>query len=325
MSAGGEAPLVGVAPVARWLPLYALLVVVWGSAFVFMRMGLDALTPLGLAIGRLWAAAATLVLISLVTRTPFPPRSVWKHLAIYGAMTATVPWIAISFAISHITTSLAGIIGSSSALWVLVIILLFFREERPASERIIGLVVGFLGILTVLGVWKGVGGGTLTGIAVMTAGLIVFAFSLPYSRRHLAGGSRAVDLPPISVATGALVFAALLSLPLVPFVTLSDGPVTMTSLSGVLAVGVLSSGLGTMLMLFLVRLTDATTTSTASYCVPLVAIALGVTVMGEEVTWNELLGGVLILVGAAMAQGLLHVRAVPRRRWKPVDREGPQS
>lgn len=311
------------AVVPSWIAAYVSLVLVWGSAFVFMRLALDSLTPVGLAVSRCCLAAATLIVISLLTRSPFPPRTAWPRLAIYGVMTAAMPWVTVSFAIQHIPTSLAAIIGSSSALWVLVIILLFFREERPSPQRVIGLLIGFAGILVVLGVWQGVSSGPLAGIALMTTGLIVFAFSLPYSRRHLAGGSRSVDLSPISVATGALVFAAIASLPMLLFVDVVSAPMELSSVVGVAGVGVLASGLGTVLMLSVVRQTDATTASTATYFVPLVALVLGVTAMGERLAWNELVGGALILFGAALAQDLLSRRGTSSP--KLIDSHNPRS
>ncbi len=294
-----------------WLPIYVLVVVLYGCTFMFVRLALDSFTPIGVAIGRVWLAALAFVVMSVITRTRFPPRQMWWAIAVYGLCVALIPSTLLAYAVEFGTTSLVAIVVSTGPLWVLVMILLFFREERPERGRIIGLFVGFAGIMIVLGVWQGVASAALSAIACALFATIAFSFSLPYARRRLTGGSRASDLSPIALSTASMLFVAIAMVPLAVFVDMTRAPLSGRSLTGILCAGLVSSALVSVLILVLVKRTDATTVGTVSYLVPVVTVAIGVLFLGESLTWNEITGVFLILVGAAMAQGLL--RALSRR------------
>lgn len=292
-------------PPSKWLPSYLAVVVLWGSSFAFIKLGLETLTPLGIAFGRTAIAAVTLLVISAVTRTGLAPRRLWGFLLINGLLAAFIPWLLTAFAENDISSALAAIVASTGPLFTLLAVFIAFPEERPTRDRIIGLVVGFLGMLVVVGVWQGIGVATGVGILACLAANMIWSWSLPFSRRYLTGGARASTLPPISLATGMFATAAVVTVPLTILVPVTKAPMTSMAVISILVLGVLSSGVAAVMNFRVIGRADATTASTTLYLAPLVALIIGSTYLGEAISWNEPVGGVIILLGAALAQGLL--------------------
>ncbi len=296
-------------PASRWVPILLTLALLWGGAFAFVKMGLVSFTPVGIGVGRMILGAFTMLVLSAVTRTRFPPRALWGRLAVTAFLAAAVPWIVLAFAQTHISSSFAAILGSLIPLMTLLVILVYYREERPTRMRIAGLMLGLVGVLIVVGIWNGLGTSTIVGVIACFVANISFAASLPYMRRHLAGGANASTLPPIALATALLVFAAIEAAPALAFSEVTHAPVVASALIGLLAVGCLTSGIGYALNFYLVRITDATTASTVTYAVPVIAVLIGTIFLGEELSWNQPAGGLVILFGAALAQGLIRPRS----------------
>ncbi|MHB1164128.1 MAG: DMT family transporter [Candidatus Nanopelagicales bacterium] len=294
-------------PVSRWLAPYLGLVLLWGSSFAFIAVGLQSFTPLGVSAGRMVLGGGTLLIICAITRTALPPRELWPRLAVTALLATVLPWSLTALAQTYITSSIAAIMSGTAPLLTLLVILVFFREERPTLDRIVGLAIGLAGVLIVVGVWQGMGASTWLGIGAALAANCAFAVSLPYTHRHLTGGVNSSRLSPLSLATGMFIFAAIETLPF----ALMAGPVKTTvvlpSVLAMLALGCLCSGIAYLLNYRIIQLTDATTASTVLYVMPLVAVLLGTLFLGEQVSWNEPMGGVVILLGAALAQGLLRI------------------
>ena len=282
--------------VKLWVPAYVAIVLVWGLSYLFVAWSLPTFTPIGIAFGRCGLAALLLTIACVISRTRLPPRALWPRLAMYALLVAVGPVLLLGVAVSHTTTSLA-------AIWVLLVNLLFFPEQRPSALRVAGIFVGYLGILIVIGVWNGVGSGTAIGIGAQLGGAILYAFSLPYAHRYLTGGPTAASVSPIALSAAILVLATIETLPLVLIFGGVQGPLVTTAVFGVLAMGLLNGGLTTFLVLYLVKRTDSTTVSSAVYLVPVVATAAGIVFLGETLTWYEPLGACVVLVGAALAQG----------------------
>ena len=294
---------------ARWLPTYFALAFAWGTIFAMSKVALDSFTPIGVTAGRLVLATTFLLMVSWITKTRLPPRRLWRPVFINAFVVATLPWFLLTGALGKISYSLTSILASAIPLFTLLIILVAFPEEKPTRQRIVGLCVGFVGVLVVVGVWQGIGSATFVGMAMCLVANFAWASSFPYSRRHLTGGPHASDLSPLSLATGTLIMASIQGLPLAFFFPLTTGPITPSAVTALVILGCVCSGGGYLLSFRLLSLADATTASTISYAVPAVALTIGVVFLNEHLTWNEPVGAVLILGGAALAQGLVRVRS----------------
>lgn len=296
------------APTRSWLPSYLLLALIWGGSFYFMKLGLLSLTPAGVALSRIVLGLLTLLVISAITRTRLAPRRAWLPLFVAAALMTSVPWLLFAYGEQHISSALAGIINGATPLMTLVAILLVFPEERPTRQRIIGLAVGFGGVLVVMGIWQGLGAATWVGIIACTVAIACYGFSFPYVRRHLTGGPNATSLAPIALATGLMIMGTLQAIPMVAIGGFSQAPIGLSTVLGMLALGCLGSGLAYILNFRVISASDATTASTVTYLTPLVAVVAGAFLLDEHISWNQPVGGVLIVLGAATAQGIIHAR-----------------
>ncbi|MDO8307613.1 MAG: DMT family transporter [Actinomycetota bacterium] len=296
------------APARSWLPAYLVLALIWGGSFYFIKLGLLALSPAGVAFSRLALGLATMLMITWVTRTAFPPRWSWGPLFVAALLMTAVPWLLFAYGEQHVSSALAGIINGATPLMTLVAILLAFPEERPTRQRVFGLAVGFLGVLVVMGVWQGLGAGTWLGIAACTLAIGCYGVSFPFVRRHLASGEPSRPIAPIALATGLMAMGTLQVAPMVAVSGFAHEPIGVPTVLAMLALGCLGSGIAYVLNFRVIARADAMTASTVTYLTPLVAVIAGAVLLGEHLAWNQPLGGVLIVAGAAITQGLARPR-----------------
>ena len=297
-------------PVRSWLPAYLLLALIWGNSFVFIKVGLESLTPAGVVFSRLALGMVTMLAISAVTRTPLPPRRYWGPLFVAALLMTSGGWLLFAFSEQYVSSALAGIINGATPLLTLVAILVAFPEEKPTRERIIGLGIGFTGVLVVVGIWQGLGATTWLGIGACLLAVVGYGISFPYVRRHLATRSSAVG--PMTSATGLMIMGTLQITPVVLVTGYAHSPVEPHVIAAMVALGVLGSGVAYMLNFRVIERSDATTASTVTYVITLVAVVSGAVVLGEHITWNQPVGALLVVLGAATAQGLVRPRFARR-------------
>jgi drug/metabolite transporter (DMT)-like permease len=287
-----------------WLPAFALLACIWGASFLFIKVAVDAFEPVQVAFGRNAVGALTLLGLLVARRERLPrDRRVWLHVMAVAVFFNSVPFVLFAFGETKVTSVVAGIWNATTPLNTLVVALALLPDERPTRERVSGLIVGFAGVLIVLGPWTGLGGLLIGNIACFGAA-VCYGFGYPYTRRFLAGRSdSAISLSAAQVSCGAL--------QLLPFVVFtSDAPdsVPLDSAASLLALGAGATGIAYVVNYFVIRRAGATTASSVTYLVPLVSTALGVAVLGERLSWNQPVGAAVVLLGVALSQGRLRRR-----------------
>lgn len=271
-------------------------------------VGLEVFTPVGVAFTRIALGAATLILLSLVTRTALPPRWSWKYIFIASLLWVSVPWMLYGFGETRVSSALAGIINGATPLMTLLAILLAFPEEKPSRQRIVGLALGFLGILIVVGVWKMGGDNDVLGILALLIAVACYGIAFPFARKYLIGPTVPEPVNPISMATGMLIAGLFVTAPFAAITGVTDSEMTWGPLLAMAALGILGSGLAYALNFRVVSQSDATTASTVTYLTPLVAVTAGAIFLNEKITWNQPVGAVLVVIGAAIAQGVIKGR-----------------
>jgi drug/metabolite transporter (DMT)-like permease len=297
-----------------WPASFLLLAAMWGCSFWWIKLGLRSFSPVDVAFGRLAAGAVTLVVISGITRARLPRhRSAWGHLFVLAIVLNSLPFTLFAYGETHVSAALAGIINALTPLVALLMVLAVFREENPSTGRVGGLALGFTGVLVVVGVWHGLGSGKLLGVAACLGAVTCLGIGFPYARRHLA------DLPegPVALATGQVLCGTLQLLPFAVFTGHVDAHLAAASVSGMLALGVLSSGVAYILNFQVVSQAGSTTASTVTYLSTLFAVIVGAAFLGEPVAWCEPVGGLVILAGAAISQG--RIPTLSKRRRSLVD------
>jgi len=300
-----------------WLPSYLLLALIWGFSFYFIMVGLEVFTPVGVAFSRIAFGAVTLIIVSVVTKTSLPPRWSWKYIFVSSLLWVSIPWMLFGFGETRVSSALAGIINGATPLMALIAILLVFQEEKPTRQRIIGLLIGFTGVLVVVGIWNTSSAENGAGIDLLGVGALILAIScygvaFPFARRYLTGPTVREPLKPVALATGMMLWGLVVTGPIVVFTGVTNAPVTAGPLLATAALGILGSGFAYVLNFKVVTAADATTASTVTYITPLVAVIVGALLLNEHVTWNQPVGGLLVVFGAATAQGLIRGRIKSR-------------
>ena len=287
-----------------WLPWqgqFLLLSAIWGLSFLLIKVGDQGLPPLQVALGRLLFGAATLLVILAVRRDRLPRGAgTWGHLAVAGLLFNAVPFSLFAFGETRVTSVVAGILNATTPLLTMLVTMAALREERPSLERTLGLFIGFAGVLVVLGFWRGVGGGELLGYLACLGAAACYALGFTYVRRHLTGRREsAVALSTAQVLCGTVQVA--LVTPLLSKVPAAvPSPTVIVSLA---ALGILGTGLAYVLNYGIIRAAGPTVASTVTYVIPLFSTAAGVLFLGEPIGWNEPIGGLVVILGVAVAQG----------------------
>ena len=294
----------------KWLPAYLTLALIWGCSFYFIKLGLESFTPAGVASGRLFFGAITLLVALAITKSTFPPRRYLVPAFIYAAIVSAIPWLLFAWAETQVTSALAGVINGVTPLATLVAILVAFPEEKPTRQRMLGLGIGFIGVLIVIGIGTAAIGGSALGMLACFGAISCYGFSYPFARRYLLGGEHAGRISSLSLASSTMVFGLIVTIPFTLVFGITQAPLSnphiqLSSVLGILALGCLGSGIAYVLNFRILALTDATTTSTVTYITPLVAVLAGALFLDEHITWNQPVGGVLVVLGAAIAQGVL--------------------
>ncbi|WP_233579437.1 DMT family transporter [Verrucosispora sp. FIM060022] len=302
-----------------WLPGFVALAAIWGSSFLFIKVGVAELHPLHLTLYRVGAGALTLlvVLALLRDRLPRDPR-VWGHLWVIAAFGVAVPFSLFGYGEQRIESLLAGIWNATTPLVVLPMAVLVFRTERLTVRKAVGLALGFAGVLVVLGVWQGVGGAHLVGQLMCFAAAACYGLAIPYQKKFVAGS----ELSGLSLSTAQLVLATAQLAIVAPLV--AGAPPVPTSLSpsvvaSVLVLGAIGTGLAFVINLRNIRIVGATTAAMVTYLIPVFAIVIGALVLDERLTWHQPVGALIVLLGVAVSQGLIgRRRAGTARPSDPV-------
>ena len=296
-----------------WLPSFLLLAVIWGTSFLFIKVGVRELPPLWLTFARVAAGAVVLLVVLAVTRDRLPrePR-LWAHLFVVAALGVVFPFTLFGYGEQRVSSVLAGIWNAATPLVALPLAVLVFRTERMTRRRAAGIAIGFLGVLTVLGVWRGVGGVQLTGQLMCFGAAMGYAVAIPYQKKFIAGSSAS----GVALAAAQLLVALAQLAVLAPLV--AGAPPAPSHLSAqvvwcVLALGALGTGLAFVLNFRVIRVAGASTSTSVTYLMPIVATLVGVLILGEALHWNQPVGAAVVLAGVAVSQG-----ALSRRRRRPV-------
>ncbi|HEY3505559.1 MAG TPA: DMT family transporter [Actinocatenispora sp.] len=295
------APTVSAAPVARrrGLVRFGALALIWGSSFLFIKVGEEAFTPVQVTLGRLVFGVVTLLAILAARRDRLPRgRATWGHLAVAGLILNAVPFTLFGYAEMHTSSALAGICNATTPLWTIAVALIALPDERPDRRRVAGLALGFLGVLVVLGAWRGLAGHDLPGAGMALAAAGCYGLGWAYIRRFLTGtpnSALALSAGQLLAGTVELALAA-------PLLTGVPRHVPAVPLAAVAALGILGTGTAYVLQYGLVRDAGATVASSVTYLLPVVATLAGVLLLSERLSWYQPVGALVVLAGAALSQ-----------------------
>lgn len=298
MSPRLSAPAIGL---ADW-GLLVLLSVLWGGAFFFVGVAVHSLPPLTIVAGRLVGAAIVLHLVLRIAgeRFPLAPATLAAFLAM-GILNNAIPFTLFSWGQQHIASALAAIFNATTPLFTVILANLMTRDEKLTLGRGLGVVVGFAGVVVMVGpkLLGGVDASLLASLACLGAALS-YGFAGIFGRRF-----RRMGLTPLATAAGQVTASSCLMLPLALLV---DAPWRLVAVPGeawaaVGGLALLSTAAGYIIFFRLLGSIGATGASLVTFLVPVSAILLGTIVLGERLAAEHLAGMGLIGVGLALIDG----------------------
>ena len=294
------------APASTWALEFALLSSLWGSSFLFMRLGAAEFGPLTTA-GLRVSIASLFLLPILVQQGQWPVlRQHWKKILLAGVINSAVPFALYSWAVLHITTGLTSILNATVPLFGALVALVWLGE-RIQAVRWLGLVVGFAGVALLA--WRAPGGGAgmqAGGAAPAAIGACLLACSFyavaaSYARRYLGG------IAPLATATGSQLGAAFaLVLPALWFWPAQ--PPSLQAWGAVVALAVLCSGIAYILYFRLIANAGPSRALAVTFLAPVFALVYGAIFLQERVTPWMVGCGLVVVCGTLLSTGLMSMR-----------------
>lgn len=300
-----------------WAILIALSVL-WGGSFFFNELTLVDFSPLSAVWLRVTIAALCLWLIVGVQMTrqglrlPRTP-AFWFSIALMGLLNNAIPFSLIVWGQQSIGSGLASILNATTPLFTVLVAGVFLSDERIAALKLFGVLVGFSGVVLMIGPQhlQSLGGTAIAQIAVLGAALC-YAFATVFGRRF-----KAMGVPLLIVAAGQVSFASLWLLPLCvytgSFVELHSAQ--FTAWASVFALGVFCTALAYLGYFKVLSSAGATNISLVTFLVPVSAILLGWAFLGESLNTEHYFGMLCIGIGLAAIDGrpIAHIKARIRR------------
>lgn len=271
---------------------------IWGSSFLFIKLGVDVLSPAVVVLGRLVVGVVVLAPLLLVRGGLGPLRGHLGPLVVLGALNNAIPFWLLGFAETRIDSGLTAVIQAAAPIFTVLLAGRIDPSQRVSGSRLAGIAVGFAGVALLVG---GQRGGQLVGGLAVIGTALCYAVSILYAGRRLSG------LPPLQLSIGQLAAAALLIAPLGLAELPSELPPART-LAAVAALGAFGSGLAYLLYFALVASAGASRAILVTYLVPAFALVYGAVFLGEHVSLRALLGLGLVLGGTAAATGMARMR-----------------
>ena len=293
---------------------FLLLALLWGSSFTLIKVSLEGLSPAQLVLARLALGALVLLAVAALRHVALPRGwAVWGHLAGAALFGNVLPFLLLSYGEQTASAGIAGVLIGATPLLTLTIAYVALTAERATARKVVGLVVGFLGLVLVIAPWRDAGG-SFGGELACFGAAVSYAISFVYVRKFLSPRG----LAPLALAAGQLLVAVLLQAAVSPLLEWGAADLTGRVVAGIVLLGVLSTGLAYVLYFRLIADLGATTASAVNYVVPIAAVLIGMVFLGEPVTWNVVAGGLVVLAGMAYAENRL-----PLRRRTPNGTAGP--
>jgi drug/metabolite transporter (DMT)-like permease len=290
----------------QWALFWAL-GLIWGSSFLWIKVGVRELDPFTLVGWRLLFGTVGMVMVIVWQRPPFPRKlSTWIALATLGTINTALPFVMITWGEKSIDSAVASVLNSTVPLFTLVIAHLFLHDEPITARKAAGLLVGFAGILVLLARDLEFGDlqSGLTGQAAVLLAAVSYASAAVFARRTMR------DVPPLVQAFVPMAFADAL----VWSVATQAGspgrlPLATNTWIALLWLGLLGSCVAYLIYYNLLHSLGATRASMVTYVFPVVGVALGVLFLHERADWHLLVGAALVISSIAVVNWRPKTRA----------------
>jgi drug/metabolite transporter (DMT)-like permease len=272
-----------------------LLGLVWGSSFLWIKIAVGYMGPLAVAAFRQLIGVLGLLVVMAIRRQPFPRGGrTLRAYAVLGVLQSAVPFALIAWGETRIDSALAAILNGTMPLFTILIAHVWLHDDRITPARLVGLVVGFGGVVVLGSRDLGPEGfhGTAWGQLAVLVATLSYAVASTFSRRHLR------DQPPLLQATMVVLVGDVI---LWSSVGIGERPLHLPAAAlpwiALAWLGLLGSCLAYLLYFYLINAWGPTRASLVTYVFPVIGLVLGIAFLGERVDWHLVLGSLLVVSG----------------------------
>lgn len=271
---------------------------IWGAAFMLIKIIVADVAPATLVAVRIAITAIVLWVVMRSSGISLPrTRQDWQHFYSVGMFGLVIPFLLISWGQRLIPSSTTAILGATTPLFTALINIFTQNDDKITVERVVGLTIGFVGVLIAIGITT-VSNGSWAGELCVLGAAVCYAISALYSRRVFGG------MAPIVPSTGQMVASTSL---LIPIALVWDGIPTAwpstTSIVALLILAVVCTAIAYIMYYHLISTIGATKSSMVSYLIAPFGVVYGFVFLQEAITSNALVGLVIIIVGIGIAGG----------------------
>jgi drug/metabolite transporter (DMT)-like permease len=266
----------------------------WGASYLFIKVALDDISEAGVVCLRTALGAAVLLVLGRRSGALASLRGHGRWIVVIALVQVVAPFLLITFGENHIDTQLAGILVASAPIFTALLAFRLDREELATGWRLVGVLVGIVGVGLLFGV-------DLTGdSAALLGGLMILLASFGYAIGPLQMKRRLQGVPPVATAAVTMTMAALVLTPAVPFVIPSHTP-GLDTIGSLLLLGAAGTGFAFLVFYTLISEVGPGRATVVAYIAPGFSVVYGIVLLGERFTAGTAAGLVLILGGSWLA------------------------
>jgi drug/metabolite transporter (DMT)-like permease len=285
-----------------WVWLLSLSIL-WGGSFFFAKVAIGELGPLTVVFGRVTLAALALnIALAATAKALFRRGTPWRTYFIMGFLNNVVPFSLIVWGQTHIASGLASILNATTPLFTVVVAHLLTGDEKMNGAKVAALLSGLAGVAMLIGPASlAQAHSSLWGELACLAAALSYAFAGVYGRRF-----KGMGVAPLEAAAGQVTASSVLILPIMLIVErpwLLPAPPSLSIWAALAGLALLSTALGYVLYFRILAAAGATNLLLVTFLMPVTAIMLGATVLGERLEPRHLAGMVLIGLGLAVIDG----------------------
>lgn len=278
------------------LLLLALLALLWGSSYLFIKVAIAEIPPVTLIALRVLGAAISLLVVMALRSEKLPrDAKTWRMLFLQAIFNSIGAWTVLAWGQQFVDAGLASVLNSTSPIFVFLITAMITRHEALGGRKLFGAAIGLLGVILIVGV------GALSGLGSQFAGQIACLIGAIFYASAAIYGKRFGHISAIATAAGTMIWASIV---LIPAALIIDRPWTLmpsaNSIAATLVLSVLCTGVALLIYFRLVRTLGSMGVASQSYLRAGVGVVLGMVFLGETFSMPIALGLAAAMVGVAL-------------------------
>jgi drug/metabolite transporter (DMT)-like permease len=273
---------------------FAIIGFIWGVPYLFLKIAVEEISPSVVVLGRVAIGAAILLPIAIKRKVLFIPRKYWPFVLLYTVTELIGPWYFITAAEQKITSGLAGLLVATVPIWAAILASIFGDKTVWHAGRLFGLIIGFIGVVAVVGIESLSGRQDIVAIGMVILAAMGYAYAINMITRRIP------EVPGLGLNTWAMIITSVVFLPFAMHSWPTETP-SAEAIGSVVVLGVLCTAVAFILFFRLIAEVGPPRASLVTYLNTAVAVLLGVLILNEPFTLGIAVGLPLVLVGSYFA------------------------